>query len=78
MTPQKNETRPGKGRDFAEQMQQERDGFDIATMPQHDHAVRGENAENEKAAAVALYVHGILPLERVQSLFDLHPEWRCA
>jgi hypothetical protein len=31
-----------------------------------------------KAAAVALYLHGILPLERVAAMFRRNPAWRHA
>lgn len=31
-----------------------------------------------KAAAVALYCHGLLPLERVAAMFRANPEWRSA
>lgn len=41
-----------------------------------DHASRRRCAG--KHAAVALYLHGILSLDRVQALFDRHPEWMSA
>jgi hypothetical protein len=31
-----------------------------------------------KAAAVALFLHGILSLEQVQAMFDRNPAWRSA